>query len=190
MIRLFIALPLPNEVEHELGRLIGLFRPKTGAVRWVPAGNIHLTVKFLGDTEEKLVDQIGLAIDEVAAEYQPFAATIDRLGAFPNLRRPNVIWVGASAPVEPAAEIARKIEHRMHELRFPKEKRPFKAHLTLGRVKQGQSIGELAEYLAAYRLIPIACPLDRLTLFKSTLTPGGAIYDRLHEAMLSRPNPA
>jgi len=72
----------------------------------------------------------------------------------------------------------------MRKLRFEKEKRPFKAHLTLGRVRQGRRVDELAAFLESFRLDPIPLKLDRLVLFKSTLTPQGATYDRLHEAIL------
>jgi 2'-5' RNA ligase len=96
MLRLFIALPLPHEVEIELDRLLTVLRPKGPEVKWVPPNNIHLTVKFLGDTEEKLVDKIKVALDEVAAGYQPFDTTIDQIGGFPNLNRPRVIWIGGS----------------------------------------------------------------------------------------------
>ena len=186
MLRLFIALPLPDQVKAELGRLLDLFRPKGPDIKWVPAKNIHLTAKFLGDTEEKLVDRISAAVDEVAAGHQPFETTLDRLGAFPNFRRPRVIWIGGSEPLEDAIRMARQVDLRMRELRFEKEKRPFKAHLTLGRVRQGRRADELAGYLEAFRLQPIPLTLDRLVLFKSTLTPKGAIYDRLHEAILGQ----
>jgi 2'-5' RNA ligase len=186
MLRLFIALPLPHEVEIELDRLLTVLRPKGPEVKWVPPNNIHLTVKFLGDTEEKLVDKIKVALDEVAAGYQPFDTTIDQIGGFPNLNRPRVIWIGGSQPVEDAVRMAKDIDRRMHELRFEKEKRPFKAHLTLGRVREGRSVAALAEYLESFKLEPIPLKLDRLVLFKSTLTPKGSIYERLHEAMLGR----
>jgi len=186
MLRLFIALPLPHEVEIELDRLVTVLRPKGPDVKWVPAKNIHLTVKFLGDTEEKLVDKIKAAIDEVTAGYQVFETAIDRIGGFPNLAQPRVIWIGGSQPIDEAARMAKEIDRRMHELRFEKEKRPFKAHLTLGRVREGRSVAELAEYLETLKLQPIPLILDRLVLFQSTLTPKGSIYERLHEAMLGR----
>ncbi|MEW5794962.1 MAG: RNA 2',3'-cyclic phosphodiesterase [Candidatus Zixiibacteriota bacterium] len=186
MVRLFIALPLPHEVEIELDRLLAVFRPKGPDVKWVPAKNIHLTVKFLGDTDLKLVPRITTAINQVASHFQPFETKLDRVGGFPNLNRPRVIWVGGSAPLEGAAQMAREIDHRMHELRFEKEKRPFKAHLTLGRVREGRRVDDLAAYLDSFIPRPIPTKLDRLVLFKSTLTPQGSIYERLHEAMLGQ----
>ncbi len=184
MLRLFIALPLPISVERELDRVLGILRPEGREVKWVPSKNIHLTVKFLGDTREDLVPKITRAIDEVATDYQPFETMIDRIGGFPNLRRPNVIWVGGSEPMEEAAKMARAVELRMRKLRFEKETRPFKAHLTLGRVRRGKRVDDLTAFLDGYKIDSIPLKLDRLVLFKSTLTPKGAIYERLHEAVL------
>jgi 2'-5' RNA ligase len=186
MLRLFIALPLPHEVEIELDRLTTVLRPKGPDVKWVPAKNIHLTVKFLGDTEEKLVDKIKAAIDGAAAGCPMIETTIDRIGGFPDLTRPRVIWAGSSQELESAQKMAREVDHRMHQFGFEKEKRGFNAHLTLGRVREGRSVAALAAYLESFKLQPIPLKLDRLVLFKSTLTPKGAIYERLHEATLGQ----
>jgi 2'-5' RNA ligase len=186
MIRLFIALPLPREVEVELDRLLVLLRPKGPDVKWVPAKNIHLTVRFLSETDEKLVPRIKSAMDETCAGYKPFESVIDQVGGFPNLKKPRVIWVGGSQPIEAAARMAADIDNRMHELRFEKETRPFKAHLTLGRVREGRPIGVLGSFLETFKLTPIPLTMDRLVLFQSTLTPKGSIYERLHEVKLGQ----
>jgi len=186
MFRLFIALPLPDALEQRLGELIREFQPRGSNVKWAKPENIHLTVKFLGDTDEELVPEIGRAIDQIAARSGACKAVIDSLGGFPNLRRPRVIWAGSSLGIESAAAIARQIDLAMRQLGFEKEKRPFKGHLTLGRVRQGKNIDELAGILSGYKLEPLTVTLDRLTLFKSTLTPTGPIYDRLHESPLGQ----
>jgi RNA 2',3'-cyclic 3'-phosphodiesterase len=92
--------------------------------------------------------------------------------------------VGSGQPVEAAARIAGDVDLAMQAFDFEKETRPFKAHLTMGRVREGRKTDDLARYVERYRLERMPLRLDRLTLFKSTLTPGGSIYDRLHESML------
>ena len=190
MLRLFIALPLPAEVEHKLDTIIRDLKPHGRDVKWVPAANIHLTVKFLGDTDDKLVPKIAAEIDRIASGYAPFQTVIDRLGAFPNLRRPNVFWASGENrienAIEPAVEMAREIDDAMHQFGYDREKRAFKAHLTLGRVRQGRRVDTLAGEIERYRFEPIPLTLDRLVLFKSTLTPQGAVYERLHTALLTR----
>ncbi len=183
-LRLFIALPLPDAVESKLSDIIVDLSKQSRDVKWVASKNIHLTVKFLGDTEEGLVPSIINAIDQVAAGYQSFATSIDAIGAFPNLNRPRVIWAEGSAPSEIAVRLARDVDLAMCKLRFEKEKRPFKPHLTLGRVRQGRRADGLARFVESYRVESIPLTLDRLVLFKSALTPHGAIYDRLHESIL------
>ncbi len=184
MMRLFIALPLPKSVEEELGRIITLLKQKGGRVKWVDPKNVHLTVRFLGDTEEHLVDDLSALIDTMAGRFNPVASVIDRLGAFPNLRHPRVIWVGLRENIEILTKIADQVEVAVRELRFKKEPKQFKAHLTLGRVRDSSSLNALTDYLQDFVLEEIPVTFDRLTLFKSTLTPQGPIYDRLHEAML------
>ena len=188
MLRLFIALPLPPDVEKRLDGIIRDLKPHGRDVKWVPAANIHLTVKFLGDTDDKLVPKISSELDRIATAYNPFETVIDRLGAFPNLRRPSVFWAGSEFPIEPAAEMAREVDDAMHRLGYDKEKRGFKAHLTLGRVRQGRRADTLAGKIEHYRFEPIPLRLDRLVLFKSTLAPQGAFYERLHTALLKSPD--
>jgi 2'-5' RNA ligase len=184
MIRLFIAFPLQKEVGEQLGEIIALLRNQGGRVRWVAPENIHLTARFLGDTNESLVERLTALIDDTAANYNPVDSLIDRLGAFPNLPRPRVIWAGLRDNTEVLVKIARELELSVRKLRFKPEKRGFKAHLTLGRVKNPSGVGNLTAYMQYFKLEEIPLKFDRLTLFKSTLTPQGPIYDRLHEAIL------
>ncbi len=184
MLRLFIALPLPTEVEKYLGRIIADLKPEGSSVKWVQPQNIHLTVKFLGDAEERLVSQIKQELEAVAARFESFDSSIDTLGAFPNLRKPRVFWAGGSTTSGTAAEIAEAVDAAMQKLGFERETRRFKPHLTLGRVRQGRSVGRLTETVEQYQMTPISFRMDRLVLFKSTLTPQGAIYDRLAECRL------
>ncbi len=183
MMRLFIAFPLQREVEEKLGEMIAQLRNQGGRVKWVAPQNIHLTARFLGDTDERLVERLVSLIDDTAAKYSPVDAMIDKLGAFPNLSRPRVIWAGLHGNTEVLAKVARELELSVRKLRFEPEKRGFKAHLTLGRVKDPSGLTSLTSYMQGFDLEEIPLTFDRLTLFKSTLTPQGPIYDRLHEAM-------
>lgn len=184
--RLFIALPLPERVEKHLGDLIDDLRGHGGNVRWVPAGNIHLTVRFLGETDPALVDRLADEMNKVAARYQRLEAVADRIGAFPNLRRPRVLWVGLTEPTGGLKLLARDMEKAVHKLGFKAEKKGFKAHLTMGRVRDQRDIKPLVDYIDRFAFDPLPCELDRLVLFKSTLTPQGSIYERLHESPLGR----
>jgi 2'-5' RNA ligase len=184
MIRLFIAWPLPHEVEQELGRISFLLKQKGGRVSWVAPKNIHLTARFLGDTDEKLVVDLKRLIDRVASVSRAATLTIDKLGAFPDFKRPRVIWAGLGGDTSPLQATADLIEHGVCEFGFATEPKKFKLHLTLGRVKDSHGVEALMMAVQQFRPSPMAVVLDRLVLFKSTLTPQGSIYERLHERAL------
>ena len=112
------------------------------------------------------------------------AVLLEKIGGFPNLRRPRVIWVGMEKNVDFMTKIATHVELAMQDIGFEAETKRFRAHLTLGRVKDPRQINDLAAYLQDYKFDPIPIHFDRLVLFKSTLTRTGPIYDRLHEAVL------
>lgn len=182
--RLFIAIPLPHDVETALGALISEFRKYDGGVKWVQASNIHLTLRFLGETDQSKVSAIESAVDAVASKHDAITMNIDTIGSFPNLKRPRAIWCGMHDEIERLSAIAGNIEAEMVRIGFPSEGKPFKAHLTLGRVRDGADVRRLAEFLSSYRLRPIPLRLDSIVLFKSTLTPTGPIYERLYQCAL------
>lgn len=184
MIRLFIACPLTGEVKQRIGQIIETLRPVVKNIRWVKTENLHITLRFLGDTEERLVGRLGELIDHVAATHEPVPSNLNELGGFPDLRRARVVWIGHHQPEDGLARIARQIELKVRELRFPKEKKRFTPHLTIGRLRFPDSSGALAQAIESYQLEPISVVYDRITLFKSTLTPSGPIYEKLHEANL------
>jgi 2'-5' RNA ligase len=182
--RLFIAFPLEASVKDELAKILADFKPKSDAVKWVERNNLHLTSRFLGETHQDEVPKIEERLDGIAAKYEPFDSVMTRIGGFPNLRRPRVIWVGMEKNVDFMTKIATHVELAMQDIGFEAETKRFQAHLTLGRVKDPRRLEELTGYLQDYRFDPIPIRFDRLVLFKSTLTRTGPIYDRLHEAVL------
>ncbi len=184
MLRLFIAIPLGQEAERYLERIIHDLRSHGSGVKWVNPKNIHLTLRFLGDTDERLVPKICSLLDAVVSDIDALSSKIDALGAFPNLRRPRVIWAGINGGVEALSKLAHRIESGVRDLGFESEPKRFKAHLTLGRVRDHNKLGALSDDLAAYQMEPKRLLFDRVVLFKSTLTPQGPIYERLHEAKL------
>lgn len=184
--RLFIALPLPHHVERFLESLIADFRSRTrpGAVSWVSPGNIHITLRFLGETDPKLLPDVRRVVSVAAETSRAEQITCNRVGAFPSLRKPNVLWIGSSEVPESLRSLAQKIESDVQHLGFDKEAKPFKPHLTLGRVRQPHLLGSLPDYMTTYSLSPQTILLDRVVLFQSTLTPQGAIYKALCEVTL------
>jgi len=183
--RLFIASPLSHETEQFLAEIIFDLKQKRGRVKWVDSKNIHLTLKFLGETDENKVEPIKDAIQQASIKHNKIDSHIDKIGVFPNINRPRVIWAGLSEGVEALRALARDTENAMADLGFEKEKRPFKSHLTMGRVKEDSGLYDLKEAIKSYKIESQPIAFDKIVLFKSTLTRSGPIYDRLFEVALA-----
>jgi RNA 2',3'-cyclic 3'-phosphodiesterase len=179
-IRTFIALELPPELKLALASLQGNLRSRTDCVRWVKPEHIHLTLKFLGPTEEGLVEPVGRILANLAQDVSPFRTQIAGLGAFPNSRNPKVIWVGMPGEQAILIEFQQQLEDALAPVGFAKEKRSFAPHLTLGRVKEGKGKKELEQLITEYQNKDLGnFAADTLILFRSDLHPSGPVYSAL-----------
>jgi 2'-5' RNA ligase len=159
-----------------LNALAADLREATASLKVVPTDRLHLTLKFLGDTEEGLVPDIVTAIREATADVRPFELQIRTTGAFPSLGRMNVIWVGVEG-AEPLARIAGALEASLEPLGFPRERRAWKAHVTLARAKGHRDLDRVRRILEAQRDASFGTTVvEAVHLKKSVLTPEGAQY--------------
>jgi 2'-5' RNA ligase len=181
-LRLFVACALPDDVLRAFGRIQDeLRRAANTRLRWVRPEGIHITLKFLGEVEPGRVAAIEAAL---AAAIEPFDLRVrpSTLGGFggSGLR---VVWVGLEGDIEGLAALAQRIDAAVEAAGFPRETRPFAAHLTLARVPDEASREDrrrLAALLAAIE-VPAMPPLalTEVHLMRSTLGRGGAVYERL-----------
>ena len=183
-IRSFVAINLSKTLQDSLLRLIEEFRGRLRhgrtRVSWVKAGSLHLTLKFLGGIEEKMVPDILQKLDDAVSEVRPFPMAFGDLGIFPNLNQPRVIWVGVQKGEGEVCRLQKNVEDRLSELGFKAEKRGFSPHLTLGRIKALGSRGEVLRSLRELNQPEIGeIKVTKVSLMKSTLTPKGAIYKEL-----------
>lgn len=183
--RAFIALELTAQVHQELTRAQNQLKASEADVKWVNPEDIHLTLKFLGNVSLELIAEIKKILEELAREHRAFQLEIKNLGAFPKIEYPRVIWAGIAGGSEHSISLAQDLEKRLIKVGFLPEKRPFKPHLTLGRVRSSHKRNQLRELLQSVKLTPKTMQAEKLTLFKSTLTPEGAIYQPLHSTSLS-----
>jgi 2'-5' RNA ligase len=183
--RAFIALELTPEIQKQLGQTQTELDKSSADVKWVKSEGIHLTLKFLGNVSLELAEEIKKIIDNLAKENQHFELQLANLGAFPKIEYPRVIWVGIEKGKEQTLNLAQSLEERLIKLGFAKEKRPFKPHLTLGRVRSARNRNQLKELLRSTIFKPATMSADTIVLFQSTLTPQGAIYQPLHKAKLT-----
>lgn len=180
-IRLFAAIEPPPEVLTELERLQFRLRKLIhGSVRWVRPEGIHLTVKFFGDVPESRLEEIKNRLKQCADQSLPMNFRAADLGAFPNLDRPRVIWIGIGGDVGPLAKLQKQVDDAFLPLGFAKEERPFRPHLTLARVKVPRMLVGLVEAMEKGGPYEAGSFTAReLGLIKSDLTPQGAIYTKL-----------
>ena len=184
VIRAFIALDLPPEVQENLAQVSAQLKEQLGekSVRWVPVENIHLTLKFLGDVSVNNLGVLKEIIASEAAQVKPMEFSVGRLGAFPKIRRPRVIWVGIEAPPELVA-LQRSIEARTTRVGYPPDEREFSPHLTLGRVSRTASpkdVSKIGEVLNASSVGFLgAVRVREIHLLKSDLQPSGAVYSKM-----------
>ena len=170
----FIAVDVPGG--PALDAFAADLRKASPSLKVVDTDQLHLTVKFLGDTEEGLVPEIVTTIREATADLRPFEARVRGTGAFPSLGRMNVIWVGVDG-AEPIARIADLLEASLEPLGFPRERRPWKAHVTLARVKGRQDLDRVRRILEVHASEEFGThTVDAVHLKKSVLTPQGAVY--------------
>lgn len=187
-IRAFIAVELPDAVRAALSASQGRLGAKQHPyVKWVDPGGIHLTLKFLGNIDADKVSPITEAIAGAAQGVSPFRLQLGGLGAFPNPRRPNVIWVAVTGDVERLASLQRGIDRFLVPLGFSPESRLFTPHLTLGRLRERASASEresIGESLTTAKPDEVPFQAGEVSLMRSTLTPSGAIYSRLSSVLL------
>ena len=150
------------------------------AVRWTDPATIHLTVKFLGEVPADGIAAVSAAVAATGATSPPFEIAVGGLGAFPSLARPQVVWAGITAGGPPLAALAARIEAAVEPLGFAREARPFRGHLTIGRVRSPAGVRPLADAVEA------ACGLAfgtwtarEIVLFESRLGPRGARHEAL-----------
>jgi 2'-5' RNA ligase len=183
MIRTFIALDLPRSVQQSLGQLQEEFRGIHAPVSWVKSHSIHITLKFLGNISLEQIPAIQTALEEIALSTSPFHLQGRGCGAFPSLKRMRVVWVGLRGDDKPLQELQKQVETAMVQLGFQPEDRPFRPHLTIGRVKGKGNFRLLQEAMIAQNTFQTeAFDVNEIVLYKSELKPGGAQYTSLFRA--------
>lgn len=175
--RTFVAVFPPQDVVDSLAALVERVRRPGDGVSWVKPQNLHYTLRFLGELEERRVEAACRAAAGAVVGMAPFPAALGAPGAFPNFRRPRVLWVGMETGAEELELLARSLDEALRREGFGPPDKPFRAHLTVGRVREpgggggpevtGRLPGERAEGRFT---------VDRLTVVHSTLNPRGSIY--------------
>jgi len=184
-IRTFICIELPDEIRQRLAQLQTELRRYGADVRWVRTESIHLTLKFLGDVDERSINDIAKATENACKDIAPFSISVHQTDMFPNSRRPRVLWVGVEEPEGKLELLHGKLEEELVQLGFPKEDRRFSPHLTIGRVKSAKDIDRVTQHLQANIFDAGDFKASEVVVMKSDLKPSGAVYTALQKIQLN-----
>lgn len=183
--RAFIAFELPPEITRLAADLQACLQRQGLKLRWVRPGNIHLTLRFLGEIPSEQSADVAQAMRMAAMGGAPIQLSAQGMGVFPGLRKPRVLWMGLGGQTELLARAAARLEAQLAPLGIPREDRPFKAHLTLARVQKALDVPLLQEALEACGgFMPQPVMAAEMVLFQSELRPQGSIYTPLARVSL------
>lgn len=185
-IRAFIAIEMPAKIIDGLKEIQHELKDTSNKVTWVKPENIHLTIKFLGDIEADKIDSIAGLLEGAAAKSHSFDISVKGVGGFPTIDNPRVLWVGIEESNVNLFALYNNIEDALSAISFAKEERPFKPHLTLGRIKFLKDKKGLRERIERFKDITLGqYMVDSICLFQSRLTPEGAVHIKLEKIELT-----
>jgi 2'-5' RNA ligase len=184
MMRLFFAVLLDDHTKQQVALVQETMKRALAGQRisWVKAENLHLTLRFLGEQDEKGLRQAIEVAQSVASQHSFFHFVVRGAGAFPDTRRARVLWVGVEEPVEPLYHLAHHLEQNLRQYGFPPEDKPFRSHITLARIKEpppAQVVQRLLESLPDEPLGGVE--VRSFVLMQSVLHPNGSVYTPVQE---------
>ena len=168
-----------------LGELQRPMRDLGADVRWTPIESVHLTVKFLGEIDPSGLPPLVDGIRRAAVNSAGLSLRLHGVGAFPNLRAPNILWCGVQGDMERLQTLHQAVESACAQLGFASEPGPFKPHLTLGRVRSRRNLRPLLNCIRINSLLECVAGIERINLYQSYLSPRGAIHSILESFPLS-----
>ena len=180
-IRAFLAIEPPESILQSVIRLQEKLKMEiSGRVSWTRPQGQHLTLKFFGDISTEDVNHIRTAVQNRVAPGWSLNLSIEKTGVFPDTRKPRVLWCGVTSDVEKLSTLQKQLDSDFAEIGFPREDRPFRAHLTLARIKDPRSVSGISEALTKHNaFIAGEFTCKELVLFQSRLTTQGAVYTKL-----------
>ncbi|KPJ76485.1 MAG: hypothetical protein AMJ54_11585 [Deltaproteobacteria bacterium SG8_13] len=184
-IRTFVACELPREIRSEIGQIQENLKQRRLRLTWVRPDKLHLTLKFLGDVSIDRVETIADAVGKAVREFSPISLSAKGIGVFPGIRRARVLWVGIGGEFLQLGQLQAAVSGGLAGVGFPAEKRPYRGHLTIGRIKAAVDPRQLADALTEFSDFETASfQVDEVVLFRSQLKPDGPIYTRLDAVKL------
>jgi len=189
--RCFVAVELDPALREAIATRLVARLPRDPGVRWCTPQQLHITLKFLGETREQLLPRLCRVLAETAAGIEPFHLALGELGVFPSTRSPRVLWIAVDDPAAGCARWLAAADPRLAERGFEPETRPFHPHVTLGRSRSPRGSRIMRDVLSdptaavgAGELPSGRVRIEQIVLFESLLERGGARYRPVYSAPL------
>jgi len=176
VIRTFVCIEIPQSIKNRIGELQNELRKTGASVSWTKPSNVHLTLKFLGGVPASRIAKVSKAVERAAIATSPFEIEVAGTGCFPSARNPRVSWIGLTNVPDAMNELYSKIESELEREGFPREKRKFSPHLTIGRMRVPGTGASVAEQLIARGFEPERFTATEVIVMRSDLKPTGSIY--------------
>jgi 2'-5' RNA ligase len=179
MVRCFVAIECNNlDVKNEITIVQRALESSGAKLKSVESENLHITLKFLGEIMQHKLDEAIEIVNNIS--FTPFKAKIEEVGVFPNLRRPATIWAGVTEGVSEVTIIFDELDQKLSKIGFERERRRFRPHLTICRIRSGTNRTQLIDELLRVKdQVFGEIEVDKVVLKKSVLTPSGPIYTTL-----------
>ena len=185
-VKVFYSAGIAGELKKKIYGCIEKLKAAGSDVKWIRTENLHLTLKFLGDTTEELLKSINERLISLSKSHDRFSLQISGAGAFPNVKYPRVVWLGVHDSEE-IIKLQHDIDESMEGLGFKRDEKQFTPHLTIGRVKSMRNKDALIKELATLKEVDFGkIEVINITLMKSELKPGGAEHFKLSEIPIGK----
>ncbi len=186
--RLFVAIELTDKVRSALLDVGTRLRRRCDGVRWIPAHQLHVTLKFLGEVADRDAGDVAGAVERAAANAGSFKLAIEGSGCFPPLGRVRIVWAGLKEETGRLLRIIEAMEGELELIGFARERRPFSPHITIGRVKEDVSNGTIRTAVDKFACRPAEQEVTAVTLMSSVLSPNGPTYTAVSRTNLGQDN--
>ncbi len=173
--RTFIAVEIPEKERKPIWTLITEQKKKNLPIKWVEFQNLHITLKFLGEIDEKKLERMIPLLSTISGKTKSFKMSLENIGCFPGIRNPRVLWVGVIQGSDELIKLAIDIENELYKIGIKKEEKKFHPHLTIGRIKTPCNVDDIINQPIKTNQFDV----KEFILFKSTLQPSGPIYEKL-----------
>ncbi len=183
--RLFISIEIPDKIKKTIDKMTDKLKMKLTPIKWVENKNLHLTLKFIGWTDDDKVGKLTGIVEKTVKGYGSFNVTLAGMGVFPTVKSPRVIWIGMLEGAEKVKALGERIEDAVSKEGFREEEREYTPHLTIGRIKEKIDVEPLCGFMEKNKDSSFGgFSVDHISVMKSTLRRTGPIYEEIGQIKL------